>query len=43
MVRVLFLGNPPNIRNTPNVAQVQRDQDISQLNRTMFQMKNEII
>lgn len=41
--RGLFLVNSPNIRNTPVVAQVQRDEDIEQLNRTMIQMHNEII
>lgn len=41
--RGLFYGNLPNVQNTPDVAQARRDQEIPQLNRTMWQMQNEII
>lgn len=43
MGRGLFLGNPCNLKNDPDVAQVTRDKEIAQLNWTMFQIKNETI
>lgn len=43
MGRWLFLGSPPNVRDTPDVAQVWREQELKQLNQTMWQMQNEII
>jgi hypothetical protein len=41
--RGLYCGNPPNVQNTIDAAQVPRDQEIVQLNRTIQQMKNKII
>lgn len=41
--RVLFFGKPPNVINSLNVMQYWREEEPSQLNRTVFQMKNEII
>ena len=33
--RGLFFWNHPNIKNNPNAAQAQRDQETTQLNQTM--------
>ena len=34
--RGLFSKNPPNIRNSPDVAHIWSDQEIAQLNQTMW-------
>ena len=36
--RGLFYGNPPNIRNVPDLAQSNRDQEIAQLNQKLCQI-----
>ena len=41
--REFFYGNPPNVRRTPDDAKIRRDKEITHLNQTMHQMKNEII